>query len=302
MIDTGRRASVLAAGVLCGDRRSIARALTLVESMRAQDRPDAEDLIAQIAPTARRALRVGITGVPGAGKSTVIDLLGCRAIASGRRVAVLAVDPSSDATGGSILGDKTRMTKLTTFEHSFIRPTPSKGVLGGLAESTHEAALICEAAGYDVLLFETVGIGQSEHRVTSVADLLIIVTSCDGGDELQWAKRGTLEYVDLVVVNKADLAGAQRAARVAAEVTGALRAFGRSGSNRAIPVLCVSALEDRGISELWQALLARRDALDATGELSVRRSFQIGEWLRGAASATLVRRFFDLPNVRALQA
>jgi LAO/AO transport system kinase len=244
-------ASALADGVLAGDRRSLAKAITLVESSRPDHRDLAQELVERLLPRTGGASRVGITGVPGVGKSTFIEAFGLHLIDAGHRVAVLAVDPSSSISGGSILGDKTRMPRLSAAEASFIRPSPAGGALGGVASHTREAMLLCEAAGYDVVLVETVGVGQSEYVVASMVDFFLVLMLPGAGDELQGIKRGILELADALAINKADGENVPRAERARAEYLAAFHLL-RSGGAWDPPVITVSAAESRGMDEVWR--------------------------------------------------
>jgi len=246
--------SELAQQLVDGDRRALARAITLVESTRADHRADAEALLAEVLPHSGHAVRVGISGAPGAGKSTFIEALGIHVVSEGSRVAVLAVDPSSARTRGSILGDKTRMEQLTRSPHAFVRPSPTAGALGGVARRTREAMLLCEAAGFDVVLVETVGVGQSEVDVAAMVDLFLVLVSPGSGDELQGLKRGIMELADLVVVNKADgdlLATARATASDYAAALHLIRPRTRAWAPR---VLTCSALTGTGVAEVWEAV------------------------------------------------
>ncbi|HEY3494553.1 MAG TPA: methylmalonyl Co-A mutase-associated GTPase MeaB [Polyangiaceae bacterium] len=269
----------LAEAVIAGERRALARAITLCESERAADFDAAERLLARLLPRAGGALRVGITGPPGAGKSTLIDALGLLVIAHGHAVAVLAVDPSSQKSGGSILGDKTRMTRLGAAPQSFIRPSPSGGASGGVTRHTREAVAICEAAGFGVVIVETVGVGQTEQAVADVVDVVALVLQPGAGDELQGMKRGILEVADVVVVNKADGAERERAERAAGELRGALSLFTRAVGGGAPSVLCASALSEQGVPELWGALEGARERARASGALDRRRKAGLRAWL-----------------------
>jgi LAO/AO transport system kinase len=257
----------LAEGVGKGDRRSLARAITLAESTRADDRKRAEALIETLLPLTGRAARIGISGTPGVGKSTFIEAFGGFLTARGHKVAVLAVDPSSRRSGGSILGDKTRMETLARDRHAFIRPSPAGGTLGGVARRTREAMLLCEAAGFDVVLVETVGVGQSETAVADLVDLFLLLLGPAGGDDLQGIKRGIMELADLIVVNKADGDLKPAAARAAAEVKSALHLLRPKWPQWQPPVLLASATEKTGIDAIWSAIerfrAALGDALDA---------------------------------------
>lgn len=265
----------LVAALVRGDRRALGRAITLVESERPEDVARAERFLArarEISGSRSASLRVGVSGPPGAGKSTLIDALGRHAIAAGERVAVLAVDPSSPVGGGSLLGDKTRMARLASDPASFIRPSPSRGTPGGIARRTREAIELCEAAGYSLVVVETLGTGQGEHAVAAVVDVLVLVVMPGAGDELQGMKRGLTELADLVVVNKAD--GEQRAAaeRAAGELATALGFFARAAHESAPAVLTVSAREERGLPELWSVLTARVAHSRASGAFEARRA------------------------------
>ncbi|MEM9068835.1 MAG: methylmalonyl Co-A mutase-associated GTPase MeaB [Myxococcota bacterium] len=265
----------LAAGIRAGGRASLARAITLVESERADHRDEAQALLAALLPETGGALRVGISGVPGAGKSTLIDALGMQLLEKGHRVAVLAVDPSSRVSGGSILGDKTRMHSLSRDERAFIRPSPSRGTLGGVAAKTQESMLLCEAAGFDVILVETVGVGQSETIVADMVDVTLVLFLAGGGDELQGIKRGILESVDVLAINKADGDNVRAATKAKVEYRAALRLM----RGMDVPVLTCSATEGSGLAELWDALVAHRDAAAEDGTLARRRQGQGVRWM-----------------------
>jgi LAO/AO transport system kinase len=269
----------LAADLRGGNRRALAKAITLVESSRRDDQERAQRLLEAILPDTGRAVRVGVTGVPGAGKSTFIEAFGLYLIEQGKRVAVLAVDPSSARSGGSILGDKTRMARLAVAPEAFIRPSPSGGSLGGVARRTREAMLVCEGAGYDVVMVETVGVGQSEFTVASMVDFFLVLMLPGAGDELQGIKKGILEIADALAVNKCDGDTVARAQRSAAEYRSALRLFRHVSANWDPPVLTVSALEGRGMDEVWKTIQDHRARLDATGEIAARRTAQQQDWL-----------------------
>jgi LAO/AO transport system kinase len=268
----------LEAGVIAGDRAVMGRALSLVESSRPEDEQAAQVLLERLLPRAGRSIRVGITGVPGAGKSTFIERLGLMLGDEGRRVAVLAVDPSSALSGGSVLGDRTRMTKLSAHPGAFIRPSPSGGTLGGVARRTREAMIVCEAAGYGVVLVETVGVGQSETAVADMTDVFLALAIAGAGDELQGVKRGLLERVDVVAVNKADGDNAPRASLAARELSAALHVM-RGGDEEAIVLTC-SALTGEGVGAVWGAVNGLFTARAARGEIEGRRREQAVRWLR----------------------
>jgi LAO/AO transport system kinase len=263
----------LAGGVLAGDRRALARAVTLVESTRDADRGRAVELLDAVLRSAGGAVRVGVSGAPGSGKSTFIEALGCSLVDAGHRVAVLAVDPSSVRSGGSILADKTRMAELARRPEAFIRPSPSGGDLGGVAARTGEAIVLCEAAGYDVVLVETVGVGQSEVAVAELVDTFVLLVSPGGGDELQGVKRGIMELADVVVVTKADGDLAAAARRAEADNRHAVQFLRRRTAVWEPRVLAASAVEGRGIEDVWSAVLAHRESLRGAGLLDeLRRS------------------------------
>ena len=264
----------LAAAVKAGDRAALARAITLVESRREEHRARAERLLAALLPATGGALRLGISGAPGVGKSTFIEALGLRAVAAGKRLAVLAIDPSSKRGGGSILGDKTRMAELARAPAAFIRPSPAGGALGGVARRTREAILLAEAAGFDLVIVETVGVGQSETDVAELVDLFLLLIAPAGGDELQGLKRGIVELADLVLVNKADGDLEPAARRAAADYAHALALLRADGRRPRPEVIAISALERRGLDAVERALDARRKSMAESGELRRRRSGQ----------------------------
>ncbi len=269
----------LAKRLMAGDRRALARAITLIESSRPEDRAAGDALLEQVIPAAGKALRLGISGVPGVGKSTFIESLGNYLIDRSHRVAVLAVDPSSALSGGSILGDKTRMDSLSRRLEAFIRPSPAGRTLGGVARHTRETMLLVEAAGFDIVMVETVGVGQSETAVAEMTDLFLLLLLPGGGDELQGIKRGIVELADLVVVNKADGDLAAAAERAAADYRSALRFLHARHPDWEVPVLSCSALEGRGIAEVWQEIERYREQMTRNGELARARAAQARRWL-----------------------
>jgi LAO/AO transport system kinase len=291
------KTAVTAEMVAKGDRAALARAITLMESRRPDHREAARALLQELMPRTGHAVRIGITGVPGVGKSTAIDTLGSILTEKGHRVAVLAVDPSSTRTGGAILGDKTRMARLAVDPDAFIRPSPSSGTLGGVAAKTRETMLLCEAAGFDVILVETVGVGQSETAVADLTDFFLVLMLPGAGDELQGIKKGILELADLIAVNKADDAGA-KAKAAAAEYKAALHILAPASATWTPPVLTVSGLTGQGLDELWIKVLEHRKRLEATGELSAKRRAQDTKWMWALVHERLYER---LHHDRALR-
>jgi LAO/AO transport system kinase len=291
----------LAQDVLAGSRAAVARAITLVESRRPEHREQAQRLLVELLPSTGQAQRIGITGVPGVGKSTFIDQLGVNLIAEGHRVAVLAVDPSSRRTGGSILGDKTRMTRLANDDNAFIRPSPSAGTLGGVAKATRETMLVMEAAGYDVVLVETVGVGQSEYVVADMVDTFLFLTLARTGDQLQGIKRGILELADVIAVNKADGEHAEGSRRAATELSGALRLLRGDDAGWQAPVVTCSALRDENLDRVWKHVRRHRAWLQAQGDFDAKRRRQLVEWTRAMVRDRLLARL-DAPQVREVVA
>ncbi|MEU0556426.1 methylmalonyl Co-A mutase-associated GTPase MeaB [Dactylosporangium sp. NPDC006015] len=293
--------TALLEGVLAGHRASIGRAITLVESTRPDHRTQAQELLVALTPHAGRARRVGVTGVPGVGKSTFIDTLGTFLTGAGHRVAVLAVDPSSTRTGGSILGDKTRMARLAVDDAAFVRPSPTSGTLGGVARATREAMTVVEAAGYDVVLVETVGVGQSETAVAGMVDTFLLLALARTGDQLQGIKKGVLELADVIAVNKADGPHEPDARKAARELAGALRLLHTSGARDwQVPVVTCSGLTGAGLPDLWSRLEAHHDHLSSSGALDRHREAQRVAWIWETARATLLDRLRTDADVRAL--
>jgi LAO/AO transport system kinase len=290
--------SDLARGIKAGDRATLARAITLIESKRADHRKSAHHLVQELLPLTGKAVRLGITGAPGAGKSTTIDVLGTTLTAQGHKVAVLAVDPSSSRSGGSILGDKTRMAQLASDPNAFVRPSPSSGTLGGVAAKTRETMLLCEAAGYDVVLVETVGIGQSETTVADMTDFFLVLMIPGAGDELQGLKKGIVELADMIAVNKADGDNIARAKLAAADYRAALNILSPHSPTWSPPVITYSALTGNGIGELWTKVLEHKDKMSASGELAARRREQQVKWMWSMLEERLTARLRSNPAVR----
>ncbi len=288
----------LANGVLEGKRRALARAITLVESTRADHRAAADSLLERLIPHAGRSIRLGVSGVPGVGKSTFVEALGNHVIDQGRRVAVLTVDPSSAISGGSILGDKTRMEVLSRRPEAYIRPSPAGKTLGGVTRRSREAMILCEAAGFDVIIVETVGVGQSETRVAEMTDMFVLLLLPGGGDELQGIKRGIMELADLVLVNKADDDLRAAAGRSVADYRSALRLLHPRLADWKVPVRTCSARDGVGIAEAWETVLHYRDTLEASGQLAARRAAQARAWMWSEVNDSLVAALQSDPEVR----
>ena len=289
--------SVIAADVIAGDRRALARSITLVESGREDHRAEARALVAEVAQAGRQALRIGLSGTPGVGKSTFIEAFGCHLTAQGLRVAVLAVDPSSARSGGSILGDKTRMERLSRDPLAYIRPSPSQTHLGGVARRTREAVALCEAAGFDVVLIETVGVGQSETMVAEMCDLFLLLLAPAGGDELQGVKRGIMEMADLILVNKADGDLKPAALRTQADYAGALRLLRKRAQDpEGFPkAMAVSALEENGLAQAWAEMQALAAWRRAEGHWARARAAQSRHWFEEEVRHSLLARLTREP-------
>ena len=294
-------------GTAAVQRRAMAKAITLLESTRADHRAQGDTLLTALLPHTGQSFRLGISGVPGVGKSTFIEALGLYLTGLGHRVAVLAVDPSSTVSGGSILGDKTRMEHLSVHEHAYIRPSPSSGNLGGVAEKTREAMLVCEAAGYDVVIVETVGVGQSETAVANMTDMFVLLQLPNAGDDLQAIKKGVMELADLVVINKADI-DPDAAMRARAQITSSLRLLGLHGRSEHAhhnaqvwhpQVIEISALHSRGVDSFWREVSHYRELQTANGRLAARRQQQATAWMWERIEAGLRQRFRAHPVVRA---
>ena len=298
----------LAAAIRGGDRSALARAITVVESTRPDHRRQAQQLLMELMQgtdsvgVAGPAMHVGITGVPGVGKSTTIEALGMYLIEQGHRVAVLAVDPSSTRTGGSILGDKTRMARLAVHPDAYIRPSPTSGTLGGVTKATRETIVLLEAAGFDVILVETVGVGQSEVAVSNMVDTFVFLTLARTGDQLQGIKKGVLELADVIVVNKADGAHATEAKAAARELAAAIRLIYPRETLWRPPVLTMSAMEGVGLVELWDTILKHRDILTAAGEFEARRRAQQVDWTWAMVRDSVLDQVLNHPGVKGIRA
>jgi LAO/AO transport system kinase len=289
----------LARQVRSGDRATLARAITLIESRRADHQNKAHQLVQELLPSTGAAMRVGITGAPGVGKSLTIDTLGSHLTDQGHRVAVLAVDPSSTRSGGSILGDKTRMARLATDPNAFVRPSPSSGTLGGVAAKTRESMLLCEASGYDVILVETVGIGQSETAVADMTDFFLALMLPGAGDELQGIKKGLVELADMIAINKADGDNIERAQRAAAEYRAALHILTPRSPTWTPPVVTYSAVTGTGIADLWSHVREHRQRMTKSGELAARRREQQVKWLHDMLEQRMFARLRSDTSLRA---
>lgn len=292
-------ASALISGIRNGNRRALARGITLVESTRAADMELAQRVLQQLMPHTGKSVRLGITGVPGVGKSTFIEALGLHVAAQQKRVAVLAVDPSSPYTGGSILGDKTRMTELSRLEEVFIRPSPTGGTLGGVSRKTRESILLCEAAGYDVVIVETVGVGQSEYEVASMVDFFLMLMLPNAGDSLQGIKRGIMELADLILVNKADAGFEARAEAAKREYSNALHLLRPKYPGYATEVKLCSALHKNGVAEAWEHVQTYLARLATDGHFTQNRNCQLIHWTRRLTEELLLARLWEHPDVKS---
>jgi LAO/AO transport system kinase len=287
-------------GVLARNRRYLAKTITLIESSLATHQQQAQTIIDSLLPYSGQAVRIGITGVPGVGKSTYIESFGLQLTDKGHRVAVLAVDPSSSKSGGSIMGDKTRMERLSVDKNAFIRPSPSGGTLGGVARRTRETMIICEAAGFDVIMVETVGVGQSETTVASMVDFFLVLMLAGAGDELQGIKKGVLELADAIAINKADGDNLDKAANARAEYEAALEILTPTSKIWTPPVLTCSALTTDGLDDIWQTILEHRNKMKAANALSEKRAKQALDWLWDLIEEGLRDRFYNNPDVKNL--
>jgi LAO/AO transport system kinase len=290
----------IAAGVMQGQRRALAKAITLVESRNLDHSLAATTLLDELLPASGRSIRIGISGVPGAGKSTFIEVFGLHLTGLGHKVAVLAVDPSSQLSGGSILGDKTRMEQLARDPNAFIRPSPAGDTLGGVARKTRETMLVCEAAGYDVIIVETVGVGQSEITVASMVDCFLLLQLPGAGDELQGIKKGVMEIADVILINKAESDNRPRAELARQQYLNALHLLKPKSGNWQVPVLLCSALEQQGIAEVWETVLAFRSALEPGGEFAEKRRLQAKDWMWTLVLDGLKDLFLRDPQVESL--
>lgn len=289
-------ADALAAGVLSGDRAMLARAITLVESQNPKHREKAQAVLDAVAANAGGALRIGITGVPGVGKSTTIDQFGANLVQSGRSVAVLAVDPTSQRTGGSILGDKTRMNKLSAAPSAFIRPSPTSGTLGGVARRTRETMTLVEAASFDVVIVETVGVGQSETTVAGMVDIFVVLLLPGGGDDLQGIKKGVIELADLIAINKADGGNEKRADRTASDYRAALHLLTPRVADWTPPVIAISGLNNVGLDQLWSLITQHEALMTQNGQRDKRRAEQALAWMDDLMSDQLMRAMLARPG------
>ena len=287
-------------GVLKGDRSILARAITLIESSHADDQQLAQELLTRLMRRPQNSLRVGITGVPGVGKSTLIDAFGSNLTALGHKVAVLAVDPTSSRSGGSILGDKTRMARLATDPNAYVRPSPTSGVLGGVARKTRETIALCEAAGFDVVIVETVGVGQSETLVANMVDFFLVLMLPGAGDELQGIKKGVLEIADMIAVNKSDGENKSRAMAAGGEYRAALHILTPQSVNWSPPVVICSGLANEGLDDIWKEIQRYRDAMLASTEFHEKRQQQAITWMKELLEERILQRLYRDPKIRDL--
>ncbi len=297
-LELAQETAALADAVLVGDRRALARAITLIESTRRDHRAAASALLERLMPHAGNSIRLGISGSPGVGKSTFVEALGNHVIDEGHRVAVLTVDPSSAISGGSILGDKTRMELLSRRREAYIRPSPSGNTLGGVTRRSREALILCEAAGFDVIIVETVGVGQSETKVAEMTDMFVLLLLPGAGDELQGIKRGIVELADLILINKADGDLQALAGRSAAEYSNALRLLHPRSADWKVEVRTCSARDNVGVAEAWEAALRHHDVLEASDQLTVRRTAQARAWMWSEVNDCLITELQSDPQVR----
>jgi len=297
-LELTQETAALADAVLAGDRRALARAITLIESTRRDHRAAASALLERLMPHAGNSIRLGISGSPGVGKSTFVEALGNHVIDAGHRVAVLTVDPSSAISGGSILGDKTRMELLSRRREAYIRPSPSGNTLGGVTRRSREALILCEAAGFDVIIVETVGVGQSETKVAEMTDMFVLLLLPGAGDELQGIKRGIVELADLILINKADGDLQALAGRSAAEYSNALRLLHPRSADWKVEVRTCSARDNVGVAEAWEAALRHHDVLEASDQLTVRRAAQARAWMWSEVNDCLITELQSDPEVR----
>jgi len=293
----GLTVSDYADGVRSGNRAMLARAITLVESMKPAHRVLAQNVLQELLPSTGKAIRLGITGVPGVGKSTTIDQLGVNLIEAGHKVAVLAVDPTSKRTGGSILGDKTRMNRLAQMERAFVRPSPTSGTLGGVARKTRETMALAEAAGFDIIIVETVGVGQSETTVADMVDFFLVLLLAGGGDDLQGIKKGIIEIADMIAINKADGENIKRAEAAAAEYRGALSILTPQSTTWTPPVLTISGRADINLDTLWAKIEEHREKTKASGEFAARRQAQALTWMREMLEDRIMQALRSNPKV-----
>lgn len=290
---------LLAEGILRGDRALLARGITLIESRKMEHRRLADELLQRVHARTGNAYRIGVTGLPGVGKSTFIDQFGTNLTALGHRVAVLAVDPTSNRTGGSILGDKTRMARLANDPAAFIRPSPAGATLGGVTRTTRETMALCEAAGFNVIIVETVGVGQSESAVEQMVDFFLVLLLPGTGDELQGIKKGLVELADLIAINKADGELAHRAAATASDYRAAMHILTARSPDWQVPVLTISGIQNAGLTELWDAIKRHRDVTTASGAFAERRRDQAGAWMHALIEDRLRSTIYDDPKIRA---